>query len=401
MDIDLLLMTQGWRDFKWKYDSLSGFKHEIGFTLSGNVKRLLNSNPIDGIKINLGLFSLNTTEFLDAKTDKNGRFIFEQLNIFGRTGVFVSSTGKFENIKGRISVDTINYFPPEVEMIKSDSVEIALKTKDLPSYRQEAIIKLNTLKKYKLSDTLNLGEVFITAEKVETTDEVKVRESRKFYATPDKEFFIPVTAENFAGDVFSYLTGRIGGVRIVRGLNPCSIYFPDDVYVYIHGQFNTEFRCGGPVKIGALILLDGYEIDESGLAFILTLPMSIIDRVDILNASPLYGVRGANGVINIITRTGVRREPVKLSPNSVYTSIQGFDIPRIFYSPKYDNKTEQSAIPDYRSTIFWQPDIKVEKSKTARLEYFNADNPAAISIIVEGVTEEGIPLSGKIKYNVK
>jgi len=405
-DLDLLLMTQGWRDFKWKYDSLSAFKHEIGFTISGSVNRMVNNNPIDGIKINLGLFTTNSTEFIVTKTDKNGLFKFEDMDIYGMTRAFVSSTGKFENIQGRITIDPIKYTPPEIPQFKRDTVEYELKSKDILSYRKEVLIKLNNLKKYKLHDTLLIGEVIISSEKIATPNEIKVKESRKFYSTPDKELIIPVTAENFAGDVFNYLTGRIGGIRIIRGIFPCSLLFPEDVQIYIRGQFTKDvYKCSDGSEIeykrGALILLDGYETDEFSLISILTLSMNIIDRIDILNASPLYGVRGANGVINIITKTGIRREPVKLSPNSVYTSIQGFDIPRIFYSPKYDNKTEQTFLPDYRTTLFWEPNILIETNRKTSLQYFNADNQAKISIVVEGITEEGIPVTGKINYDVK
>jgi hypothetical protein len=129
--------------------------------------------------------------------------------------------------------------------------------------------------------------------------------------------------------------------------------------------------------------------------------MNIIDRIDVLYASPLYGMRGANGVINIITKVGVRRNPETLMPNSAYASIQGYNIPRVFYSPKYDSKTEQTFLPDYRSTIFWEPNISIERNSIAKLEYFNAGNPAKISILVEGITEEGIPLTGKVMYDVK
>jgi hypothetical protein len=155
------------------------------------------------------------------------------------------------------------------------------------------------------------------------------------------------------------------------------------------------------IKRGALILLDGYEVNSENLSSILTLPMNIVDRIDVLYASPLYGMRGANGVINIITRTGIRRAPEEPSPNYVYTVVNGYDIPRIFYSPNYENKAEQTFLPDYRTTIFWEPDIIIEKNRKSILRYFNADNPAKISIVVEGVTEEGIPVTGKIKYDVK
>jgi hypothetical protein len=416
LDLDLLLMTQGWRDFKWKYDSVTPYRHEIGFTITGQVRRVLNNNPVEGAKINVALFHLNTTEFMDAKTGKDGKFSFEELDVYGKVRAFLSSTGKLENMQGRIFVDPVIYIPPFAEALRKDTTEIEIRPKELYSYRQEALFRLNTLKKYKLSDTIKIGEVTIVAEKIKTPIEVRVKESRKFYTAPDKELIIPVTAENYAGDIFSYMSGRIAGVQVVRGVNPESPYFPDDVKVFIRGQFsvdnkssqrsdqgtgNTGFGSTQPKdKLGALILLDGFEVEELSLPSLLMLPMNIVDRIDVLNASPAYGMRGANGVINILTKPGLRREPVKLGPNSVYTSFQGFDVPRIFYSPKHDNKTEQTNAPDFRSTIFWEPDIKASTEKT-KLEFYNADTWATMSLTVEGVTEGGLPLIGKLTYKVE
>jgi len=403
--LDLLLMTNGWRDFRWKYDSLSAFNHETGFTLSGKVKRIVNNNPIEGAKINLGLFSEDSKEFLEMKTDKDGSYKFENLFFNGITEAIISSTDKFENAQGKISVDPAKYESPVIEKIRPDTLELSLNTKDYSSLQQEAIIKLNNLKKYKLSDTLMVGEVFITAKRAETAQEVKVKESRRVYSVPDKELKINPAVENYVGDVFSFISGRIGGVRVVRGQDPCSIYYPDDADVFIREQFILQKKkCNGKdviIKRGALILLDGYEVNPENLSSVLSLPLNITDRIDVLNSSPLYGVRGANGVINIITRTGVRRAPEKPSPNYAYTFVNGYDIPRIFYSPNYENKTEQVFLPDYRSTIFWEPDIKVEKNKSVIVEYFNADKSTTIDVIVEGVTKEGIPLSRRIKYEVK
>ena len=404
-DLDLLLMTQGWRDFVWKNHSLATFDHENGFTLSGKVQRIMNNNPIDGAKVNLGLFSEDSKEFLEMKSDKNGLYKFENLFFNGITEATISSTDKFENALGRISVDPVKYEQPVIEKLKPDTLELSLNIKDYSSLQQEATIKLNNLKKYKLSDTLMVGEVFITAKRAETAQEVKVKESRRVYSVPDKELKINPAEENYVGDVFSFISGRIGGVRVVRGQNPCSLYYPDDADVYIRGQFIIEkIKCNGKditIRRGALILLDGYEVNSANLSSVLTLPMNIVDRIDVLNASPLYGVRGANGVINIITLVGIRRRPEKPSPNYIYTVLNGFDVPRIFYTPDYDSKPEQTYLPDYRTTIFWEPNIKVEKNRKSTLQYFNADNPAKISIVVEGVTREGIPVTGRTGYEVK
>jgi hypothetical protein len=354
----------------------------------------------------MGLLSKNSSLFLDTKTDKDGTYKFEELDIYGKTEAFISSTGKFERMQGRIFVDSVKYEPPNIGVIRPDTVELAPVKKDYAVLQQEAIIKINNLKKYKLSDTIELGEVIITVKRAETPQEVQIRERRRIYGTPDKELVVTPQMENYPGDVFSFISGRIAGVRVLRGINPYSQFYPNDVEIYIRGQFSTEIKKDAAgfkhiVKHGALILLDGYEVDTSSLISVLLLPMQMIDRIDVLNASSHYGMRGANGVINIITRTGIRREPEKLSPNSVYITVRGFDVPRIFYSPKYYDLTNQTFIPDYRATIFWKPDIVIEKNSTASLEYYNADKTTTINLTVEGMTNEGIPLTGIIKYEVK
>ncbi len=400
-DLDLLLLTQGWRDFKWKYDTLNAFRHEMGFNISGQVKRILNNNPVPLARINAAIFHMNTTEFMDARTDKNGNFRFEELEVYGKVRIFLSSTGKLENMQGKISVEPVGYNPPGAEKLEKDTAVLEITQKELASYREEASYRLNALKKYKLSDTISIGEVTITATKIDTPQEIKVRESRRIYTAPDKELIVQPAQENFSEDVFSYLSGRIPGVRVVRGIDKTNLFYPDDVQIFIRGQYSTKkIEGGSDVRFGALILLDGYELEDAGIGFVLNTPMNAIDRIDVLSASPLYGMRGANGVINIITKVGLRREPVTLAPNSVYTSFQGFEVPRIFYSPKYDNKTEQTGAPDYRSTIFWEPEINQINYKK-ELDFFNSDRPTTVNITVEGVTEKGIPLSCKTNYVVK
>ena len=405
-DLDLLLMTQGWRDFKWKYDTVSSFKHETGYTISGNVRRIINNKPIEGAKINLGLFSEKNSGFLSTETDKKGLFLFEGLDIYGNSEAFISSTGKFEKMAGRIVVDSTSYLSPAVEAYREDSLELRTEEKNIAEYKLEATYKLELKKKYKLSDTINVGEVIITATKAETPQEVKVRESRRIYATPDKELIIPIVHENYPGDVFSYISGRIPGVRVLRGINPNSVFYPDDVKIYIRGQFSEQtitLPNGGTSKtrIGAMILLDGYELDSTAIGFALSMPMYQIDRIDVLNASPLYGMRGANGVINIITKRQIRRVPAEPGSNSRYLTIKGFDVPRVFYSPTYDDQSDQTNAPDFRSTIYWKPVIKIDGDKTVTLEFYNSDNTGTNCITVEGITNEGIPLTGRVEYIIR
>ena len=386
-DLDLLLLTQGWRDFQWKYDSVAPFICEKGFTISGKVKAAFGNKPLEGAKLNIGIFGNSANQFMSSFTDSTGIFKVREVDITGRNNMFISATGKNERAVGRIFLDSLLYQPAEVTDLEQSYHKKLIKTETYSLFRQEASYKLETRKKYKLSDTIKVGEVTITAEKTDPPEMIKVQESRRVYGTPDKELIVTPATENYVGDVLSFMAGRIPGVRVEKNYSPLH---PNDIKVFVR---NSK----GP----ALILLDGFRIDSTSFTSVLTLQVNMVDRIDVLNASPLYGMSGAYGVINIITRVGLRRNPVEPGPNSASVFINGFDAPRIFYSPKHESEDKSAFLPDTRTTIFWEPNITVAKNGKSTLEFFNADNPAKISIVVEGITDEGIPVTGKINYDVK
>jgi hypothetical protein len=388
-DLDLLLMTQGWRDFRWKYDSIASFKSETGFTVSGKVKTLIGNKSLGGAKLNIGLFGSGAAKFLSSYSDSIGIFKVENIDITGRNNMFISATGRNERPVGRIFLDSVFYKPPEIVDLKQLNQTMLINKESYSLFRQEASYRLETKRKYKLSDTIKVGEVFVTAIKTEPPESIKIQESRRVYGIPDKELVVTPAQENFAGDVFDFISGRIPGVRLIKNYD-LQRQNPENIYFIINGQF-------GP----ALILVDGMRIDSTSFFSLFALQVSMIDRIDVLNASPLYGMSGANGVINIITRMGSGRPPEKLGPNAATVVVKGYDAPRIYYSPKYDDMTEQAFVPDSRETIYWEPNIIVEKNRKSTLQYYNADNPMKIKIVIEGITEEGIPVTGKINYDVK
>jgi hypothetical protein len=126
-----------------------------------------------------------------------------------------------------------------------------------------------------------------------------------------------------------------------------------------------------------------------------------VDRVDVIDPSPLFGMRGASGAINIITRIGSGWEFKELDPASKAIVVRGFYEPRIFYAPRYKTPDKETQMPDMRATIFWEPNIIVKNNNDVNIEYYNADKPATINILAEGITEGGIPVSCKISYVVK
>ncbi|MBY0434289.1 MAG: hypothetical protein K2U26_09285, partial [Cyclobacteriaceae bacterium] len=47
--------------------------------------------------------------------------------------------------------------------------------------------------------------------------------------------------------------------------------------------------------------------------------------------------------------------------------------------------------PDFRTTVFWKPDVVTGVDGKASLSFFAADLETRYRIIVEGVTDAGVP----------
>ncbi len=77
-DLDLLLRTQGWRDFSWKYDSSKYFSPETGFFVSGRLRKINRDKPLIDPKINLTIFQEDKIINEIVPADLSGRFYLDE-----------------------------------------------------------------------------------------------------------------------------------------------------------------------------------------------------------------------------------------------------------------------------------------------------------------------------------
>jgi hypothetical protein len=376
--LDLLLLTQGWRDFVWKYlaDSSIRIDHliERGINVTGKLRRLLVNKPIAGANISLGLFG-GTKPVMDiTQTDSSGNYFFNGLDFTGRRTIIISATNKNHRNQGQISLDSIFGHPvlPNYYFYKT-----GVNATNISDFKREADRKYSIMKKYRLSDTIALSEVIIQGRKKEkNTDDGHFR----MYGTPDN--VIEVT-DQYAGysDIFQLLQGRVAGLMISGS--------------YPNISFSMRGSRGEPT-----FLLDGMQTDIDMIA---NIPISDIDKIEVLKSAgnlAMFGSQGANGVISVFTKRGFVSgvKPVFHSINQV---LYGFYQARTFYAPNYDVKTPDHEKPDLRTTIHWEPNIITDANGNATVSFFNADNITTIKINAEGLTGSGIPVVLKTSYQVR
>ena len=64
--------------------------------------------------------------------------------------------------------------------------------------------------------------------------------------------------------------------------------------------------------------------------------------------------------------------------------LRGYDIPLAFKTPAI-----KSNLPDYRSTLYWNPLIKTDENGNATISFRTSDVDGRYKVTIEGMTSEG------------
>ena len=159
------------------------------------------------------------------------------------------------------------------------------------------------------------------------------------------------------------------------------------VYISPSGGINIRHASSLP-----LVLIDGvpYNWDDSGSP-LEKVSVFDVESIDIHKGATaaMYWSRGEGGIISITTRRWEDLPPGEKSNRVVFTPL-GYQKPVAFYSPKYDTQEAKwSSIPDFRTTIFWKPDIIISEEGEASFEFYTSDFKTTYSVVIEGLTNDG------------
>ena len=147
-----------------------------------------------------------------------------------------------------------------------------------------------------------------------------------------------------------------------------------------------------------------YREDYDELPSFLWYPLNIVERIDLIESSNmvLWGATSWRqvGIISITTKKGkdlddaTRTLPAR---DVEFVSPLGYQTPAEFYAPAYaTEKARRSMVPDYRTTLYWNPTVKLDDTGQATVEFYTSDAPVDYDITIEGITQ-----TGKIVRTVK
>ncbi|GAA4313613.1 TonB-dependent receptor plug domain-containing protein [Mucilaginibacter gynuensis] len=367
--LDNLMLTQGYRRFVWK-DLLGGtspkpvYKAEkLAVDISGRLMSL-SKKPSPGGKITL--FSAKTNILKDTLTDANGYFSFDN--------VIIPDSVKF-TVQGR---NAKNGSLVQVLMNKTPIQPFSLNP-NLADINNDIA---GSNKAYLASNRKQIEELEKTGKlsRIQQLNEIKIRGKKGPRLTPGM-MGIP---ESAADQVLTF-----NGTQACVNLTMCLQSRIQGVSFVPRDQVtNYPTTRGRPMQV----IVDGYKLslpeeisevfDNNSID-----PADVAKIVVVRTSTVQISMLGGESLI-IITKRG-NHSRGRYNPDIANIAPRGFNEAKEFYSPKYDHPKTASELPDLRSTVYWNPNLKTSATGTVKFDFFTADDKGKYKVIVEGINGLG------------
>lgn len=385
---DLLMMTNGWRRFKWEQLikgtlPVNEYKDQGYITLSGQVNLEGTKKPFAEKDLLVYIVAADSSKNAQlVKTDANGRYRVDSLIFFGKASVL------FSDIRGKKSrfVD----IKPDTDSLRNG---LFVPAGDWTNYYTTCGKGLQEVKKKMTDDYSRIAnEKGVILEGVTVKGIIKTRL---------EEFEGKYVNGLFAGDavrklnfleedltpypnIFDYLRSRVPGLIIIEP-NTTDEKVPDPLNTYklFYRQNPTISALGNASMV---VFLDEIETTTSLIA---TIPANQVAMVKVFSSFAGATGNGSGGVLAIYTKRGsdfIRSVPTA----GEVLNINGYSIIKEFYSPDYKVPAKNNDKPDQRLTLYWKPDINVAGvNAKIPLTFYNTDRTKSFKVVVEGMTYDG------------
>lgn len=345
---------------------VSGKPHYLpeleGHIISGFLRLKVTNEPLSNTNLSLS-FVGKTARCQFGKTDNNGEFYF-----------LVKEQGVNEIVIQPLSPEIKDYY---VELNQSFS---GLFGKVKPSVFYLDSSKVQSINNVIISAQINnIYQPFRQKEK-----EIPKAIIPDFYGKPENTIKM--------SDYIELTSVR----EVVKEIIP-------DVYTLKqNGKYDfkliNKFR-GKPFENKPLILVDGVPVYD--FEKVLNINSKEIERADVINTRYFFSENIFDGIVSFVTIKG--NLSAMEFDNSIFRQVyEGCQLTGSFYSPDYSiETTTEKRIPDFRNTLYWNPDLRTNKNGKTSMEFYTSDESAEYTITVEGMSAGGKSGSASTKLYVK
>ncbi|WP_256009986.1 carboxypeptidase-like regulatory domain-containing protein [Desertivirga xinjiangensis] len=366
-DLDVLLLTQGYRTFSYpeimtsSYPALS-FVPEQGIEISGKL-RMKNGMPV--YKGNVRLIIPDKSFSASAITDAEGQFRFTNISFNDSSKVTLSAVNNVNSKNMMFMVDG-TAFPSVKENINA----------------AEDVLNIDSALSVYLENSKSQYFDFRTLQEVVIKARAEKKPSHADY--PALSGLSMMADQEISGE---RLSGCNNLIQCLPGLAMGLTYIDNNLY--LTRSYNQGDRT--PVQV----YIQDMPVDVSFLA---TLNPREIESIEVFYKDGLSGINrrnNTNGVVVFNKRevktVALKADQIKeLFPesNKLTFTPQGYSKVRQFYSPKYDVPAS-AKVKDLRTTIYWNPALLPDEIGNASFEFYNSDGKGTYRAVIEGIDNEG------------
>ncbi|MFK8160830.1 MAG: hypothetical protein AB8H12_00060 [Lewinella sp.] len=115
-------------------------------------------------------------------------------------------------------------------------------------------------------------------------------------------------------------------------------------------------------------------------------------RFQRLNANMIDFISINKTYLSVTTRSSPRSQKNEVQDGVFFATHNGFYPESTFPTPNYSVPKPGSEQPDLRTTIHWEPDLRLNDQGKALLSFYAADTPTEYEVRIEGISDAGEPV---------
>ena len=363
-----LMLTHGWSRFRWedvlqpsskRPEWLPEYETHL---VNGRVFNKNTALPAENITAYLSVRATNF-RFNTATSNKDGKLYFNMPGLFGNEEIIVQTNSSKD------SAYRIEILNPFSDKFSTNTLPAFSFSGDLHSLLLAHSISTQVQNAYFAEKTTHFYSPF--------TD------SLAFYGPPDYQYKLgDYTRFTSLEEIFREYVAEIG-VRKSEGKTHLLVWKDD-----------KSLKIGDP-----LVLLDGvpyFDMDS-----VLKFDPLKIRKLEIMKRKYYIGPVVADGIVSLFTYAG-DLEGTPLEPNAIVLEYEGLQLEREFFSPVYETQKEiKSRLPDFRTTLYWSPEIITDKSGNQQCSFYTSDQPGNYVVSVQGISLNGLAGTKVMRFTVK
>ncbi|KQN38951.1 hypothetical protein ASE92_05920 [Pedobacter sp. Leaf41] len=372
--LDLLLLTQGWRAYLWRKfadTSMSvSYLPEPALSIKGFVREKVGNKPLPNMNITLFGSGFTGEKLFTTTTDQNGNYFIDGLKWYGDQPIKISSQDAKGKKGGWLEIDSAT---------KPISITFKRGLQDFTkNIDAEISRRMDYNKTYKFGDSITLNDIQIKADQ-NKKKVVLFNETVMTFGYPEQVFNITPADYAFNG-LEHFLLTKVSGA-----------YPREDVDSV--GSEGIAFISNGK-KITPIIRVNNREelVGERRDYYSL--------RMDKINQVKVQHLINNSGTDVYVISLNLKQDALGATNlHLLNLDLTGYYNARTFYSPNYSNPANKNK--DLRTTIFWAPKVETNAKGEASVVFYNGDNKGTIVIKTDGITEKGSAVTAKSTYVVQ